>query len=336
MQQKDELRLSLSSSEVSQRPLRDRIGIPVQSTDALETIIARVREAEQAGVQQVWISTAGVGVADILTVLAIVATQTERIRLGTGVVPTYPRHPLVMAQQALTVHDIAPGRLRLGIGTSIRSFIEDVYGLQYASPLSHLKEYLEVLRGLLWEGSVDHHGTFFNVAYNLPRTAQVPLLISALGLKAFRLAGEVADGVLPAWCPPSYLLNQALPALRAGAEVRNRPVPPIVAALPVVLSTDEAAVLAAVRPLGQMMTHGGPYAQMFVKAGCVGAVKGDGAELDALIRSLVISGDEETVRNRVQELLASGLDELLLQPVPIADEASERKRLLHLIGSLEA
>jgi alkanesulfonate monooxygenase SsuD/methylene tetrahydromethanopterin reductase-like flavin-dependent oxidoreductase (luciferase family) len=241
-----------------------------------------------------------------------------------------------MAQQALTVHDVAPGRLRLGIGPSIRACIEDVYGLQYTSPLPHLKEYLEVLRGLLWEGSIDHHGTFFNVVYTLPRTAQVPLLISALGLKAFRLAGEVADGVLPAMCPLPYLLNQALPALRAGAEARNRPVPPIIAALPVVLSTDEAAVLAAVRPSVQMMTQVGPYAQMFVQAGFAGAVDGDEAALDALTQSLVISGDEATVRNRVQELLASGLDELVLGLVPVADEARERKQLLHLIGSLEA
>lgn len=336
MQNKDELNQPLSSSATSHRPLRDRIGIPIQSTDPLDTIITRVKEAEQAGVQQVWISTAGVGVTDILTVLAIVATQTEHIRLGTGVVPTYPRHPLALAQQALTVHDIAPGRLRLGIGPSIRPFIEGVYGLSYTSPLTHLKEYLEVLRALLWQGSVDYHGTFFNVTYTLPRTAQVPLLISALGLKAFRLAGEFADGVLPAWCPLPYLLNQALPSLRAGAEASNRPVPPIIASLPVALSTDKAAVLAAVRQSVQMMTQVGPYAQMFTQAGFAGAVAGDETTLNALTRSLVISGDEEAVRNRLRALLASGIDELALGLVPIADEEQERKQLLHLIGSLDS
>ncbi len=336
MQHNDELKLTLSSTAASQRPLRDRIGIPIQGTDSLNTIITRVKEAEQAGVRQVWISTTGIGVTDILTVLAIVATQTEHIRLGTGIVPTYPRHPLALAQQALTVHDIAPGRLRLGIGPSIQPFIEGVYGLEYTSPLSHLKEYLEVLRALLWEGSVDHHGTFFNVTYTLPRTARVPLLISALGLKAFRLAGEFADGVLPAWCPLPYLLNQALPALRAGAEAHKRPAPPIIASLPVALSTDEAAVLAAVRQSVQMMTQVGPYAQMFTQAGFAGAVAGDESSLNALTRSLVISGDEETVRNRLRVLLASGIDELALGLVPIADEASERMRLFHLIGSLDA
>jgi alkanesulfonate monooxygenase SsuD/methylene tetrahydromethanopterin reductase-like flavin-dependent oxidoreductase (luciferase family) len=102
------------------------------------------------------------------------------------------------------------------------------------------------------------------------------------------------------------------------------------------LSTDEAAVLAAMRQSVQMMTQVDPYAQMFVKAGFAGAVAGDEAELDALTRSLVISGDETAVRDRLRDLLASGLDELALILVPIADEEQERKQLLHLIGSLDA
>jgi alkanesulfonate monooxygenase SsuD/methylene tetrahydromethanopterin reductase-like flavin-dependent oxidoreductase (luciferase family) len=276
------------------------------------------------------------GRADVLTAFAAVAAQTERIRLGSAVIPTYPRHPLVMSQQALAVHDIAPGRLRLGIGPSHRFYMEGVYGLQQPSPLLHLKEYLHIMRGLLWEGSIDHHGTFFNAAYTLPRTAQVPLLISTMGLKAFRLAGEIADGAITSTCPLPYLLNQALPALRAGAEERSRPAPPVIALVSVALSTDTAAVLAAIRQQVQGMTRLDAYARMFVKAGFAGAVDGDEADLDALARSLVISGDEVTVRQLIQEWLASGLDELLLALVPIADGERERKQLLHLIGSLEA
>ncbi|HEY4387416.1 MAG TPA: LLM class flavin-dependent oxidoreductase, partial [Ktedonobacteraceae bacterium] len=247
-----------------------------------------------------------------------------------------PRHPLVMAQQALAIHDIAPGRLRLGIGTSHRFYMEGVYGLQQLSPLPYLKEYLEVMRALLWEGNVDHHGTFFKVKYTMPRTAQVPLLISAMGPKAFHLAGEIADGAISSTSPIPYLLNQALPMLHAGAESSARPAPPVIALMQVALSTDEAAVLAAVRRQVQGMAHLDAYARMFGKAGFAGAVAGDEANLDALARALVISGDEATVSQRMQELLASGLDELLLALVPIVDEPRERKQLLHLIGSLEA
>jgi alkanesulfonate monooxygenase SsuD/methylene tetrahydromethanopterin reductase-like flavin-dependent oxidoreductase (luciferase family) len=331
MPQKEELHQLLNTT--TQRPQRDRIGIYIEARDSVDAI-ARIREAEQAGVQQIWMATESAGRADILTVFAAVASQTERIRLGTGVVPIYPRHPLVTAQQALAIHDIAPGRLRLGVGSSIRFYIEGVYGLQLSSPLQYLREYVEVLRGVLWEGSSNYHGKFFQVAFPATRTASVPLLIPALGLKAFRLAGEIADGVLPAMCPLPYLLNQALPAMRAGAEASKRPVPPLTVPVTIAMSTDEAAVLAAVRQQLKGMTQLGPYANMFVQAGFAGAVKGDEAQLDALARSLTISGDEATVRHRLQELLASGLDELLLGLVPIADEERERKQLFHLIGSL--
>jgi alkanesulfonate monooxygenase SsuD/methylene tetrahydromethanopterin reductase-like flavin-dependent oxidoreductase (luciferase family) len=93
-------------------------------------------------------------------------------------------------------HDIAPGRLRLGIGPSHQTIIEDIYSLSQTTPLAHLHEYVKVLRAALWEGKVDHHGRFFNVMVTLPRTAPVPVLISTLGKKAFQLAGEIADGAL--------------------------------------------------------------------------------------------------------------------------------------------
>jgi len=89
-----------------------------------------------------------------------------------------------------------------------------------------------------------------------------------------------------------------------------------------------------VRRLIQQLAHASTYARMFAQAGWASTVHGDEAALNALALSLVISGNEETVRDRVQELLASGLDELLLLAIPIADEAMERKHLFHLIGSL--
>ena len=124
----------------------------------------RIREAEHAGVQQVWM-TQSVGMLDTLTLFAAVAAHTTRIRLGTSIVPIYPRHPLVMALQAVTVDALAPGRLRLGVGTSHRHVMENVYGLSMPSPLAYLREYVEVIRQGLWEGRVDHQGTFFKVVH---------------------------------------------------------------------------------------------------------------------------------------------------------------------------
>ena len=98
--------------------------------------------------------------------------KTSIIRLGTSIVPTYPRHPLALAQQVLAINDIAPGRFRLGIGPSHRPIIEGVYGLSQTTPLVHLREYLQVLRAVLWEGKVNHHGHFFNVVATMSTVQQ--------------------------------------------------------------------------------------------------------------------------------------------------------------------
>jgi alkanesulfonate monooxygenase SsuD/methylene tetrahydromethanopterin reductase-like flavin-dependent oxidoreductase (luciferase family) len=242
MSREENVRAMLTSSDVAQLPVRERVGLAIQSADVV-SVISRIREAEQVGIQQVWM-TQSLGMLDTLTLFAAAATQTTRIRLGTSIVPVYPRHPLVMALQAATINDLAPGRLRLGVGTSHRHVIENVYGLSMPSPLAYLREYVEVV----WEGRVDYQGRFFKVATLIPRPAQIPLLISALGEKAFRLAGEIADGAISWVCPVPYLLDTGLPALQAGAQAQHRPVPPLVAHIPVAMSTDEAAVQAAATP----------------------------------------------------------------------------------------
>jgi alkanesulfonate monooxygenase SsuD/methylene tetrahydromethanopterin reductase-like flavin-dependent oxidoreductase (luciferase family) len=327
----------MSQQEIrSQLSQRKRVGIYLKGTDAADTI-TQIREAEDAGVEQIWMISGDAGGAEILTTFAAAVSQTRRITLGSAVLPIYPRHPLVMAQQMRALEDIAPGRLRLGIGPSHRFLMNDVYGLPYPSPLSYLKEYLTVLREALWEGNTTYQGDFFKVASSL-RKAEVPLLTSAVGPKAFRLAGEIADGALSYMSPISYLLNTALAELQAGAEARQRPTPPLIAHIRVAMSTDDDAVLAAMRKWLQIlqttMQPDNPYARMLVRAGFAGVVSGDEPEIDRFARALVINGDETTVHNRLAELLENGLDELALQLIPIADEEQERKQLLHAIGSL--
>ncbi|QBD76011.1 LLM class flavin-dependent oxidoreductase [Ktedonosporobacter rubrisoli] len=329
------------SSADTVRPIHERLGIFIEAGDSVDAL-SRIQEAERAGVKQVWMQ--GAGNADPLTIFAVVATHTDRIRLGTAIVPTYPRHPLVMAQQALAIHDFAPGRLRLGIGSGNHVLIQDWYGLAQTAPLPYLKEYLEILRGALKDGAISYHGTFFHVEHTsrnaygpiAPRRATVPLLISAVGPKAFRLAGEITDGAISWMCPLPYLLESALPALRAGAEAQSRPTPPIIAHIRVALSTDEAKVKAKVRQGVQTAVRFAPFANMFAKAGFSGALAGDERAIDALAQSMVVSGTEAAVRQRLEELLASDLAELMLHLLPIENEAREREQLLHLIGSFQA
>lgn len=313
-----------------EKTTRERVGLAVFGATSSEAI-AEIVAAEKAGVRQVWMTQGGLS-PDTLTLFAAAAVQTERVRMGTSIVPTYPRHPLALAQQALALSDIAPGRLRLGVGPSHRPIIEGGYGIPMHSPQEHLREYVTILRAALWDGKVEHQGRFFTVKGTLPRTPRTPILISALREGAFRLAGELTDGALSWVCPVPYLLEKALPALRAGAAKAGRPVPPLVAHIPVALSQDREAVNAAARKQLGHYGHLPFYVSMFAEAGF--PVSPEGELSDALLENLVVTGDDAAITEHLKKLLASGLDELLVMPIVVANAKDERERLARLIGQI--
>ena len=319
-----------SGSQVytSGQPTRERVGLVVDGSNA-EVAVKTIVAAEDAGVRQIWMAQPPVW-PDVLTTFAAAATNTSTVRFGTSIVPTYPRHPLVLAQQALALYDIAPSRVRLGIGSSHRFIIEDMYGLQQRTPLAHLREYVEILHAALWEGKVDHHGDFYNVAATLPRTPQIPVLISTLGEKAFQLAGQIADGALSWVCPVPYLFHTGIPALRTSAAAVGRSAPAMVAHVLVTLSEDRNSILSAGHQLLDFYAKVPFYANMFSNAGF--QLKSDQTVPDALVDNLVISGNEDIVAARFTELLATGLDELMISLVPIKDAVNEMRQLMHLIG----
>ncbi len=320
----------LQASQVRTLSARERVGLVIDSSHAT-TAIKSIIDAEAAGVRQVW-TTQGPQAADALTAFAAAAVQTQHIRMGTAIVPTYPRHPLALAAQAFALNDIAPGRLRLGIGPSHRPTIEGMYGIPMNTPLEHLREYVTILRSALWEGKVDFHGRFYNVTVNLPRQAHVPILTSTLGPGAFKVSGEISDGALSWLCPVPYLLKTALPALQTGAQEQHRPTPPLVAHVLASMSTDREAVIEATRK--QISRYGRLpfYAHMFAESGH--PVASDGTMPDDLIESLVISGVDNTIAARFSQLLTNGLDELLVLIVPVKDADQERAQLANLIGHL--
>lgn len=320
----------LTSEEAQALPARERVGLAVARLDPA-TMIKIVVAAEAAGVRQIW-STQSPLQADTLTAFAAAAVQTKTIRLGTAIIPTYPRHPLTMASQALALNDLAPGRLRLGIGSSHRPVIEGIYGMKMDKPLDHLREYIEIVRAALWKGEVDHQGTFFQVKATLPRTAHIPILTSVLRENAFKQAGAIADGALSWLCPVPYLLKTGLPALRAAAQQEGRSVPPLVAHVLVAMSDDQPAVLKATR--AQIQSYGKLpfYASMFADAGY--PVEKDGTMSDELIKSLIIFGSAPAITQHLHELLASGLDELLVLSVPVQQAERELDQLMRLIGQI--
>jgi F420-dependent oxidoreductase-like protein len=319
-----------TQSTQAPRPLRDRVGISIAAADATGLLDVIV-EAEDAGVHQVWLTQSAVSY-DALTIFAAALWRTQHIRLGTSIVPTYPRHPLALAQQAATVAALGPGRLRLGVGPSHQATITGTYGLPMEAPLAHLKEYVAVLRAALWEGAVDHQGRFYTAKVTLKGAPRLPLLISALGEGAFRLAGEVADGAISWSCPVPYLRDAALPALRAGAAAAGRATPPLVAHIWVALSTDAASVSAAAKKHLAGYTGVPFYANMFAASGY--PAQPNGQVSDALVENLVVSGDEAAVVARLHSLLETGFDELLLSSLPMGVAAAERTRLFQLVSRL--
>src|SRR5438046_1121805 len=191
---------SQGAAPAPQRDLRERIGLTLPWAEP-RTLVDLVVRAEAAGVKQLW-TNQNPATTDALTAFAAAFQHTSTIRLGTAVVPIYPRHPLALAQQAATAAALGPGRLRLGIGTSHGPLTEGVYGLKMDHPLEYFREYVTVLRAALWEGTVDHAGRFITAKVNLNNPPRVPVLMGALGENAFRLAGELSDGAISWTAPP--------------------------------------------------------------------------------------------------------------------------------------
>ncbi len=204
------------------------------------------RRAESWGYESLWV-THGSG-RDSFLVLSAYAQATRSVGLGNGVVPIYPRHPIALAQEALTLAELSGGRFRLGIGVSHRPTMEEGLGLAMGKPVEVMREYVAVLRAAL-AGRAEHAGERYRVhwAYGLPRPpAPPPVLLAGLSPKMLELAGEIADGAVLWLCAPAYVREVALPAIlrgrrRAGQSLEGFEV---VAAVPVAL-TDQAEAAAA-------------------------------------------------------------------------------------------
>ena len=157
------------------------IGADGTSND-LDSVISKAKEAEAAGLDNVWL--ANVFSFDASTTLALIGRETERIGLGTAVTPTYPRHPTAIAQQALTTQAAAPGRFTLGIGLSHKLVIEDMLGLSYERRAAHMREYLEVLMPLVRGETVNYDGNEYRVqglALDIPSSDGLKVVLAALG-----------------------------------------------------------------------------------------------------------------------------------------------------------
>ena len=183
---------------------------------------------------------------DAMTALAVVATRVPRIELGTSVVPTFPRHPHAIAQQAHTVAAASGDRFTLGIGLSHKVVIEDMFGLSYDKPVRHLREYLNVLMPLSRNEPANFEGEMYRVhaAVNAKGSGGFSVVVAALGEQMLRVTAALADGTLT-WCTgPATLASHTIPTITRAAEEFDRPAPRVIAALPVCVTSDTDAAIA--------------------------------------------------------------------------------------------
>lgn len=311
---------------------KGRIGIAFQEFSPAKTLEAIVR-ADELGVPTWWMPTGGAA-ADALTLFAAAAVRTKAIRMGTAIIPTFPRHPLVVAQQAEAVADLAPGRLMLGVGPSHEAVITGAFGIPFQRPLEHLSEYLMVLKSGLHTGRVDFEGARFRVHAQVPYPSPVPVMISALQVNSFRLAGRIADGAISWICPAPYLRDVALPALQEGAAEAGRPVPPLVGQVFVALSEDAAEVARAGRKRLGFYLRVPSYIQMFTAAGYPEAQRGEWS--DAMLDAALIRGDEAAVAAGLRSFMdRAGASELIASVIPVGpDPQADLERVMRLIASL--
>jgi F420-dependent oxidoreductase-like protein len=283
----------------------------------VDTVVAEIERIAASGFTSAWLPN--IFGVDAITAAAIAGRAVPGIHLGTAVVPTYPRHPHAMAQQAMTAWDATRGHFTLGIGLSHQIVIETMFGMSFDRPAAHMREYLTVLLALLREGSVSFQGEQYRVQAPLDRVSvpgSPPVLIAAMAPVMLRLAGELADGTILWMTGPRTVGDHVAPRVTAAASAAGKPSPQIVAALPVAVTNDVDA--AREQASNAFAIYGGlpSYRAMLDKEGAEGpadvAIVGDEATVEAGIRAMAdagvtefsaaVFGDADTVK-RTTELL---------------------------------
>jgi len=278
--------------------------------------VEQVQQAEAAGIRVAWTTIGGAGGPDPLTVAAAAFTATDSIDIGTAIVPTWPRHPIMLAQQAQALEQLAPGRLRLGIGPLHEPMMTQNFGVEWSAPLTNLREYLQVIRSLLSTGEVDFEGRHVTARASIRDPYEVTLMASALRPRSFETCGELTDGAISWMCPKQFLLEEALPAVARGAAQAGRPIPPLIAHVPMLVTEDRGEVRRLMSQLGRYSQI--PfYRAMFEAAGYPNV---DDGYPDELLDDLVVSGTESEVAERLASYIEAGCGEVLAAPLIDPDD----------------
>jgi F420-dependent oxidoreductase-like protein len=290
----------------------------------LDEILAGVREAADEGFHSAWLPQ--VFGYDTLTILALAGHETPGIELGTAVVPTYPRHPMMLAGQAQTVQAATGGRLALGIGLSHQVVIEGMYGYSFERPARHMREYLEVLLPLVRGEQADFTGeTLKGVGkLGMPPAPPPQVLLAALAPAMLKLAGRRADGTITWMVGPKTLQEHIVATMGEAAEKAGRDAPRVVAGFPVSVSDDPAASRERAARTFAMYDTLPSYKTMLDKEGYAGP--GD----------IAIVGDEDTVAEAVLGMAERGATDFLASVFGSREDKARTRALLARLVSRAA
>jgi len=300
-----------------------KIGIMIGSDAAgLEATVDKFVHAERDGFASAW--TPNIFGADALTLLALAGLKTKTIELGTAVVPTYPRHPHALAQQAATVNAAIGGRLALGVGRSHQLVIEGMFGIPYERPVTHMREYLTILRDLVHDGSCSLAGTMYNVnaPLKVPGGAPFPIMIGALMPKMLELCAALCDGTLTWMCGPKYVGQTIVPLLTKASKAADRKMPRVICSLPVCVTADKAGA----REAGQKAF--GHYNLLPVYRACLDA-EGAGGPTD-----IALIGTEQDVTEGLRRLRDAGASDFYASVFPDGSGDASLVRTYQFLASL--
>jgi F420-dependent oxidoreductase-like protein len=298
-----------------------RIALPLDLSKPVPDVVAQAQRIAGAGFPSAVASQ--IFGPDTLTVLAVVGAQVPGIELVTSVIPTWPRHPVMLAAQALTVSAVTGGRLVLGIGLSHQVVVESVFGTPFERPAQHMADYLAILNPLLRGERAVHRGATLSAATFGPLDVTGPqptVLVAALAPRMLALAGSEADGTALWLTGPRTIESHIVPSIRKAAADAGRPEPIVAAGLPVTVTTDAASARA--RTNDTFALYGGlpSYRAVLDKEGV--SDPGD----------VAIVGDEAAVADQVRHLASIGVTDFHAAPF---GSAAEVKATIELLGRLK-
>ena len=262
---------------------------------------------------------------DLLTVLTVGLREVDGIEVGTGVLPIQNQLPMLLAQRALTISQMAGGRLLLGLGMTHQAVTEGMWGIPWDKPVRRLNEYLDGLLPLLNGEKADATGETVTTrgALMIPGAPTPPVYIAALGPKLLQIAGRRSSGTVTWMTGPKTLAGHVGPTLRqAAADAGRADAVRVVAAIPVAVTDDVDGARKQAAEQFAMYGYLPSYRAMLDREGYAGP------------EDIAIIGDEQTVRDRLAELEAAGVDEYV--GVTFDPSAEGRARTRAVLKKLES